>query len=70
MTNDELKKWLRDNSSGTYRPAREAADRMEMLETALRACILEMRYSTESGQPVSPDRREFTMAKHALSLSA
>ncbi len=67
MTNDELKKWLRDNSSGVYQPAREAAERIEMLEAALRACVLEMRYSRESGQPISPDRREFAMAKRALS---
>ena len=32
MTNDELKKWLRDNSSGVYRPSRIAADVIEQQE--------------------------------------
>jgi hypothetical protein len=35
MTNTELKKWLRDNSSGVYRPAREAADLIDQLERKL-----------------------------------
>jgi hypothetical protein len=30
-----LCKWLRDNSSGTYRPSAEAATRIEMLRHAL-----------------------------------
>ena len=32
----ELAQWLRDNSSGVYRPAREAADRLERMERVLR----------------------------------
>lgn len=32
----ELIQWLRDNSSGVYRPAREAADRLETMERTLR----------------------------------
>lgn len=32
----ELIQWLRDNSAGVYRPAKEAADRMETMERALR----------------------------------
>jgi hypothetical protein len=35
MTNEELKKWLRDNCSGIYRPAAEAADRIGELEKEL-----------------------------------
>lgn len=31
MTNQELVKWLRANSSGIYRPAAEAADLIEQL---------------------------------------
>ncbi len=31
MTTSELTTWLRDNSSGIYRPARDAADRLEEL---------------------------------------
>jgi len=31
MTTPELTKWLRDNSSGVYRPAAEAADLIEAL---------------------------------------
>jgi hypothetical protein len=31
-TDAELAQWLRDNSSGIYRPAAVAADRMEELE--------------------------------------
>ena len=37
MTNEELKKWLRDNSSGVYRPASDAADLIERLESDLLA---------------------------------
>jgi hypothetical protein len=32
MTNTELCKWLRENSSGIYRPANEAATVIELLE--------------------------------------
>jgi hypothetical protein len=32
MTTPELKKWLRENSSGVYRPAAEAADLIEDME--------------------------------------
>jgi len=35
MTTKELIFWLRENSSGIYRPAKEAADRMETMERAL-----------------------------------
>ena len=31
MTTPELTKWLRENSSGAYRPAAEAADLIESL---------------------------------------
>jgi hypothetical protein len=37
MTNTELKQWLRDNSSGVYRPAREAANLIGQLERELNA---------------------------------
>jgi len=32
MTTPELTQWLRDNSSGVYRPAAEAADVIEQLQ--------------------------------------
>tara|TARA_R110002096_G_scaffold315227_7_gene509483 strand:+ start:1710 stop:1904 length:195 start_codon:yes stop_codon:yes gene_type:complete len=35
MNSAELCKWLRDNSSGVYRPSALAADRIESLEEAL-----------------------------------
>lgn len=35
----ELCAWLRENSSGIYRPAAEAADRIERLENALKTII-------------------------------
>ena len=36
INNDkELCKWLRDNSSGIYRPAAQAADRIEQLKQQL-----------------------------------
>ena len=35
MKDKDLCKWLRDNGSGTYRPAAEAATRIEMLKHAL-----------------------------------
>jgi len=66
MSNDELKTWLRQNCSGIYRPARDAADKIEELESALRRCVAEMKYSAETGQPISENRVEFLMAKDAL----
>ena len=36
MNTPELVQWLRDNSSGIYRPARDAADKIERMEKALR----------------------------------
>lgn len=36
MSSKELCQWLRDNSSGIYRPSARAADRIELLEEALR----------------------------------
>ena len=35
MNNDKLCKWLKENSSGVYRPAAEAAERIKELEDAL-----------------------------------
>ncbi len=35
MEINELIQWLRDNSSGVYRPAAEAADRLERMSAAL-----------------------------------
>ena len=35
MNNDKLCKWLKDNSSGIYKPAAEAAERIKELEEAL-----------------------------------
>jgi hypothetical protein len=35
MKTKELKQWLRDNSSGVYRPASEAADYIEELENVI-----------------------------------
>jgi hypothetical protein len=35
MTIPQLIKWLKQNSSGIYRPANEAADRMETMAKAL-----------------------------------
>ncbi len=35
MRDDELCKWLRDNSSGVYRPSAEAANRIEALKSHL-----------------------------------
>lgn len=36
MTTKQLIQWLRDNSSGVYRPSAEAADKIERMESALR----------------------------------
>ena len=35
MNNDKLCKWLKDNSSGIYKPAAEAAERIKELESTL-----------------------------------
>jgi hypothetical protein len=37
MNSNDLCAWLRENSSGAYRPAAEAVDRIEQLEAALLA---------------------------------
>jgi len=44
MNDKELCQWLRDNSSGVYRPCKAAADRMEELLEALNE-ILEVDHS-------------------------
>ena len=36
MTTDELIEWLKENSSGVYRPALEAANRLEQMQTYLK----------------------------------
>ena len=35
MNNDKLCEWLKNNSSGIYRPAAEAAERIKELENVL-----------------------------------
>lgn len=35
LNDDELCKWLRDNSSGTYRPSAQGADRIEQLKAEI-----------------------------------
>ena len=35
MNSKELKRWLRDNSSGVYRPSKEAADYIDQLESII-----------------------------------
>lgn len=42
MTNEELIQWLRDNSSGIYRPSEMAADRMEAMIKALENCVSDL----------------------------
>lgn len=42
------------------------AQKIEKLELALNRCIAEMKYSAESGNPVSENRVEFELAKNAL----
>ena len=42
MKTEGIKKWLRDNSSGVYRPAREAADLIDQLERKLNAATDEL----------------------------
>lgn len=41
MTTPELTKWLRENSSGVYRPAAEAADLIERMEKLFRQVLPE-----------------------------
>jgi hypothetical protein len=36
MTTDELIEWLKENSSGVYRPAYEAAKRLEHMQAHLK----------------------------------
>lgn len=51
---------IRDHA--LYELSRELEDENERIKAVLAACISEMRYSAEMGQPISEDRREFTMA--------
>jgi hypothetical protein len=62
MTNDELKKWLRENSSGAYRPAREAANLIErqeqqiaLLGDALRIAADRFRHESVQWQDAAED---------------
>jgi hypothetical protein len=41
-TNAELIKWLRDNSSGVYRPSNEAADRLADALYVIRGIITDL----------------------------
>lgn len=58
MTTPELIQWLRDNSSGVYRPANDAADliaRMTDRETALVTALREARNYIESLLGAAPE---------------
>lgn len=52
MTNQQLKNWLRENSSGIYRPSSEAADVIEQLEKALKNCLLKMKLDLVQNFPI------------------
>ena len=47
MTNDEIKKWLRDNSSGVYRPSRMAADLIERQEQQIALLVGALRIAAD-----------------------
>lgn len=49
MTPDELKVWLRENSSGDYRPSADAADLIAELEEALKR-LLPWTYKHRGGE--------------------
>ena len=51
---------IRDHA--LYELARELEEENERMKTALAACVSEMKYSAQMGQPISEDRREFQMA--------
>ena len=53
MEDPELCKWLRDNSSGTYRPSAEAASRIEELREALALCRHQASYSVGDSNALS-----------------
>jgi hypothetical protein len=46
MTPQELTKWLRENSSGVYRPAAEAADLIDRMTAAIES-IEDAAYSAQ-----------------------
>ena len=58
---------IRDHA--LYELARELEDENARMRTTLSACISEMKYSAEIGQPISKDRREFLMAAPFLANS-
>jgi hypothetical protein len=47
MTTPELTKWLRENSSGVYRPAAEAADLIERLQKLSSALLEDLQHRVE-----------------------
>lgn len=47
MTTPELTKWLRENSSGVYRPAAEAADLIEDLQKLSAALLEDLQHRVE-----------------------
>jgi hypothetical protein len=66
MTNSELIDWLKENSSGVYRPAREAADRMQRMDKALRD-MLHCEFTEDNCADLSiASRRVRSAARKAL----
>jgi chromosome segregation ATPase len=47
MKNKELCEWLRANSAGVYRPAKEAADLIELLEHKLNTALDDLSFRRE-----------------------
>ena len=58
---------IRDHA--LYELCRELEDENARMKTTLAACMAEMKYSAEMGQPISENRREFLMAAPFLANS-
>ena len=68
---EDLKGWVKAGMASAQIASGEITrlkNKVAELTKALKWCLDEMKYSAESGQPISSDRIEFQMAKKALGL--
>lgn len=63
MNQNELKQWLRDNSSGIYRPALEASDAIEKLERENASLKVELERAKEDRNRIAKQVRNNLLAE-------
>ena len=66
---EDLRGWAKAGTDSAQIASKEITrleNKVAELTKALERCLDEMKYSAESGQPISSDRIEFQMARKAL----